>query len=114
MRTFIHLSEVRKTITFQQIAQVSGFLTAIAGALALFVKPIRMKIFGINEIREGQKCLLRSEMLQIYYKGKERNNVLRQYEFENFCLLYAAYKAEKGNSFIDKINEEVKRMEVIT
>lgn len=101
-------------VTFQQIAQVCGFLTAIAAALSLFVKPIRLKLFGINEMREGQKCLLRSEMLQIYYKGKEHDNVLRQYEFENFCLLYSAYKAEKGNSFIDKINKEVQEMEVIT
>ena len=101
-------------VTFQQIAQVCGFLTAIAAALSLLVKPIRMKLFGINEMREGQKCLLRSEMLQIYYRGKEHNNVLRQYEFKNFCLLYSAYKAEKGNSFIDKINKEVQEMEVIT
>lgn len=101
-------------VTFQQIAQVCGFLTAIAAALSLLVKPLRMRLFGINEMREGQKCLLRSEMLQIYYKGKEHNNVLRQYEFENFCLLYSAYKAEKGNSFIDKINKEVQEMEVIT
>lgn len=101
-------------VTFGQIAQICGFITAIAAAAALFVKPLRAKLFGLNEIREGQKCLLRSEMLQIYYKGKENNNVLRQYEFENFCLLYAAYKAEKGNSFIDKINHEVQEMEVIT
>lgn len=99
-------------VTFAEVAQICGFITAIAAALALFVKPVRMKLFGLNEIREGQKCLLRSEMLQIYYKGKERNNALRQYEFENFCLLYAAYKAEKGNSFIDKINKEVQEMEV--
>lgn len=101
-------------VTFSQVAQVSGFVVTITAALALFVKPIRSKLFGLNEIREGQKCLLRSEMLQIYYKGKERDNTLRQYEFENFCLLYKAYKAEKGNSFIDKINKEVNEMEVIT
>lgn len=101
-------------MTFGQIAQICGFITVIAAAAALFVKPLRAKLFGLNEIREGQKCLLRSEMLQIYYKGKEHDNVLRQYEFENFCLLYAAYKAEKGNSFIDKINHEVQEMEVIT
>lgn len=101
-------------VTFQQIAQVCGFITAIAAALALFVKPIRSKLFGLGEIREGQKCLLRSEMLAIYYKGKEHEDTLRQYEFENFCLLYGAYKAEGGNSFIDKINKEVQEMEVIT
>lgn len=100
-------------VTFSEVAQVCGFITAIAAAIALFVKPIRAKLFGLNEMREGQKCLLRSEMLQIYYKGKEHDNTLRQYEFENFCLLYAAYKAEKGNSFIDKINKEVQEMEVL-
>lgn len=100
-------------ITFGAIAQVCGFITAIAAALALFVKPLRAKLFGLNEIREGQRCLLRSAMLSIYYKGKDNENRLRQYEFENFCLLYAAYKAEGGNSFIDKISHEVQEMEVI-
>lgn len=100
-------------ITFSQIAEISGFITAIAAALALFVKPIRAKLFGLNEIREGQKCLLRSAMLAIYYKGKDNDDKLRQYEFENFCLLYAAYKAEGGNSFIDKVNHEVQDMEVV-
>ena len=73
-------------IAFSQIAEICGFITAIAAALALFVKPFRAKLFGLNEMKEGQKCLLRSEMLQIYYRGKEHDNVLRQYEFENFCL----------------------------
>lgn len=101
-------------MTLSNVAQICGFLTTIAAAVALLVKPIRNKLLGLSEMQEGQKCLLRSEMLAIYYKGKDHNNTLRQYEFENFCLLYAAYKAEKGNSFIDKIKEEVFEMEVVT
>lgn len=101
-------------MTLSSVAQICGFLTTIAAAVALLVKPIRNKLLGLSEMQEGQKCLLRSEMLAIYYKGKDNNNTLRQYEFENFCLLYAAYKAEKGNSFIDKIKAEVFEMEVIT
>ena len=100
-------------VTFAQIAQVCGFITAIAAAVALFVKPVREKLFGFKDIHEGQKCLLRSEMLQLYYRGKDNGNVLRQYEFENFCLLYSAYKAENGNSFIDKIKNEINKMEVV-
>lgn len=96
------------------IAQYCSFLTTIAAAVVLLIKPVRNKVFGLSDIREGQKCLLRSEMLAIYYKGKDANNVIRQYEFENFCLLYAAYKAEHGNSFIDKIKNEVFSMEVVT
>ena len=101
-------------VTFAQVAQVCGFITAIAAAIALFVKPVREKLFGIKDIHEGQKCLLRSEMLQIYYRGKDNNNTLRQYEFENFVILYAAYKALNGNSFIDKIYDEVKSWEIVT
>lgn len=95
-------------------AQYCSLITTIVTAIVLLVKPIRNKLFGISDIREGQKCLMRSEMLAIYYKGKEKGNVLRQYDFENFCLLYAAYKAEKGNSFIDKIQHEVQEMEVVS
>ena len=51
-------------------------------------------------------------MLQIYYRNKEAET-LRQYELENFIMLYDAYKALKGNSFIDKIYKEVLTWEVI-
>lgn len=61
----------------------------------------------------GMKCLLRSEMLRTYYHNKERDQV-RQYELENFVFLYKAYKALKGNSFIDKIYHEVMEWEVIS
>ena len=61
----------------------------------------------------GMKCLLRSEMLKTYYHGKDTGRI-RQYELENFVFLYKAYKALRGNSFIDKIYEEVMEREIIT
>lgn len=66
----------------------------------------------IVKIINGQKCQLRSEMLQIYYKYKDTKKI-HQYEKENFVLLYAAYKALKGNSFIDTINDEVMKWETV-
>lgn len=67
----------------------------------------------IKRISDGQKCLLRSDMLRIYYHNREREKI-RQYEYENFVMLYDAYKALKGNSFIDKIYKEVQSWEVIS
>lgn len=64
------------------------------------------------KIANGTKCQLRSEMLRIYYRHREEGTV-RQYEYENFVMLYEAYKALKGNSFIDKIYKEVQEWEVI-
>lgn len=66
-----------------------------------------------HKIKKGQLCQLRSEMLQIYYHNKD-NEKIRQYEYENFVMMYEAYKALGGNSFIDKIYGDVKSWEVIT
>ena len=70
-------------------------------------------VVAIIYIMNGLKCLLRSEMLRIYYHHKETETI-RQYELENFVFLYKAYKALKANSFIDKIYNEVMSWEVIT
>lgn len=70
-------------------------------------------IVAIFLIIQGIKCLLRSEMLRTYYHNKD-NETIRQYELENFIALYKAYKALKGNSFIDKIHKEVMSWEVET
>lgn len=70
-------------------------------------------IIWVIKIAEGTKCQLRTEMLQIYYHNREKK-FIRQYEYENFVMLYEAYKALKGNSFIDKIYEEVHEWEIVT
>jgi len=70
-------------------------------------------IVWIKKIANGQKCQLRSDMLHIYYHNKDTGKI-RQYEYENFVFLYEAYKALKGNSFIDKIYEEVKKWKIET
>lgn len=80
------------------------------GVLAGFIVPILKKI---GKVTNAQKCQLRSDMLSIYYHNHEAKKI-RQYELENFVALYEAYKALGGNSFIDKIYEEVMGWEVIT
>ena len=70
-------------------------------------------VAAILYLLNGVKCLLRSEMLRIYYRHKDAEKI-RQYELENFVFLYKAYKALKGNSFIDKIYKEVMEWEVIS
>lgn len=69
-------------------------------------------IVSVSKISNGTKCQLRSEMLRIYYHNIGDGKI-RQYEYENFVMLYEAYKALKGNSFIDKIYKEVQSMEIV-
>ena len=70
-------------------------------------------VVAILYLLNGLKCLLRSEMLRIYYRHNDTEQI-RQYELENFVFLYKAYKALKGNSFIDKIYKDVMSWEVIS
>ena len=70
-------------------------------------------IVSIGKVMNGTKCLLRSEMLRIYYRHRDTGEI-RQYEYENFVYLYEVYKKLKGNSFIDKIYAEVKKWIIIT
>jgi hypothetical protein len=80
------------------------------GVLVSFATPM---IIAIKKVANGQKCQLRSDMLRIYYHNRE-DETIRQYEYENFVFLYEAYKALKGNSFIDKIYKEVQTWEIVS
>ena len=88
-------------------------LATIIGEIGVLIGVIAPVIVSVRKISNGTKCQLRSEMLRIYYHNRERG-IIRQYEYENFVMLYEAYKALKGNSFIDKIYEEVRSWEIVT
>lgn len=63
-------------------------------------------------ITEGQKCMLRSEILSIYFKCADTKKI-KQFQAEMVYSLYGAYKAMGGNSFIESVMEEIKDFEVI-
>ena len=88
-------------------------IVTLIGEIGVLLGVVTPIIVNVRKISNGTKCQLRSEMLRIYYHNRERQ-IIRQYEYENFVLLYEAYKALKGNSFIDKIYEEVKSWEIVT
>lgn len=93
----------------QIVLDTADVITASGVILGVLVAIITIFVLVIR----GIKCLMRSEMLRIYYHN-EANETIRQYEFENFCLLYKAYKALRGNSFIDEIFAKVKTWEIVT
>jgi hypothetical protein len=89
------------------ITTIVTLITEI-GVLFGVIVPV---IAWIKKIANGQRCQLRNEMLRIYYQRKE-TGIIHQYEYENFVFLYEAYKALKGNSFIDKIYGEVQKYKI--
>ena len=89
------------------LTPITTLITEIGILLGALIPCITVIICLTN----GMKCILRSEMLRTYYNNKDSGK-MRQYELENFVFLYKAYKALKGNLFIDKIKEEVMEWEV--
>lgn len=96
-------------IYLREIAEIAGIITCIAAALTLVIGVLCK--FGA--FVEAFRCILRSNMLHTYYTNKETETV-RQYELQNFELNYKAYKALRGNSFIDEIRKKVVTWEVIS
>lgn len=94
------------------ILDIAQLILAVVTLAGIFCKPIRDKLFNNKKTLEGEKCLLRSQMLSTYYRNKD-NKQIHQYELENFLKLYDAYKALGGNSFIDDVHKEVTKWEMI-
>lgn len=90
-----------------------GLIITLISEIVALIGIIVPIIVSVGKISNGTKCQLRSEMLHIYYRHRE-DKIIRQYEYENFVMLYEAYKALKGNSFIDKIYSELKSWDVVS
>lgn len=88
------------------------FVVALIGEIGVLLGVMIPVIVWIKKISDGAKCQLRSDMLRIYYRHREAGK-LRQYEYEHFVFCFEAYKAMRGNSFIDRIYKEVQEWEVL-
>ena len=99
-------------MVFGEIVQLAKDICSIVTCAALLIKPVREWLLGTKEIREGQRCLLRAEIVRIYYRHND-DRQLREYEFKNMQQCYEAYKALKGNSFIDRIYRQMKEWEIV-
>ena len=96
----------------EMIADHVGDICQIATFAALLIKPVREWLLGTEVIREGQRCLLRAEIVRIYYRNKDVKQ-LQEYEFRNLDQCYKAYKALGGNSFVDHIYAEMLEWDII-
>ena len=67
----------------------------------------------MSEEKENKKRKYRYFHQGRHYHNKDAKKI-RQYEMQNFLALYKAYKAMKGNSFIEEIYQDVTSWEIIT
>lgn len=110
----------------EQLLSIAALFQGLAAAtsfVVFFVKPVRHWFLRVQERRveqaeddatekESVKCLLRSEIVRIYYANRDRQ-ALHSFEYENVAMLYHAYKEMGGNSFIDRIWEEISEWDIV-
>lgn len=99
--------------SLSKLAALCSEVTVILAAVAMLVKPLRNKLLGLDKLADALRCQLRHDMLHTYYRRQE-DRTIRQYELEDFLFLYRGYKALGGNSFIDRIKDEVDDWEVMS
>ena len=93
------------------VGYIADAMTVLA-FIGILCKPIREKVLGTKDTAEGVKCLLRQKLVELYYEHLD-DKTLREYEFRNMIYCYKAYKALKGNSFVDKIYNEMSIWQII-
>lgn len=97
---------------FNTAVGVAAGIMTIISTTVYFALAYKRLNKGIKDVQEGVKCMLRGSMLTTYYKHHNEDTIT-QYEYQNFELQYSAYKALGGNSFIDKVHEDITKWEVI-
>ena len=66
----------------------------------------------IQAIREGIKCCLRNDILDIYDRCKDKQEITH-YQLQSITYSYDVYKKLKGNSFVDDIFLKVKKFKIV-
>lgn len=92
--------------TLQIISLVISLPSAAIVLLTSVCKPFRTWLLGRYRGQETDRCLLRDRITEIYYKHYHERQ-MRLYEYEDLEKLYFQYKKLKGNSFVDKIWDDV-------
>ena len=100
--------------TVQNIVTVLGLLMTVGGILGGIFATFKSLNKKVAVFEEGLKCLLRSDIMAIYYRHcDDEEPTLREYERKNLDALYASYEAHHGNSFVsDLYNNEMRHWRV--
>ena len=85
---------------------IKNYWTQIIFIVGLAVGFVKLEI----AYREGTKCSLRNDILQIYNQYRDKK-IIPLYDFEALSLSYSLYKKYKGNSFVDSIWNETQTWE---
>lgn len=80
-------------------------ITFFAGEIGVFYA-------FVQSIRKGIKCCLRNDILAIFDRCKDKQEITH-YELQSIEFSYDVYKKLKGNSFVEDIVKQVEKFHII-
>lgn len=80
--------------------------------ITFFVGEIVVVWFFIKSLIDGIKCTLRNDILSIYDKCKEKEEIT-QYQLLSIEYSYEVYKKLKGNTFVEDIIKKVRKYRIV-
>lgn len=90
----------------QIISLAIGIPSTAIVLLTSICKPFRTWLLGRYRGQETDRCLLRNNIKMIYDEHK-KERAMELWDYENLEKMYKQYKKLGGNSFVDKIWNEV-------
>ena len=109
--------------TLQLVSFIVSIIIGSFNILMIVCEPFRKKILKSKEDkkreqereeeqRETDRCVLRELIEMIYYKRRSTGEIY-QYEYESIAFMYKQYKKLGGNSFVDRIWEEIQEWTIL-
>lgn len=92
--------------------EILDFLKNYWVLITFFIGEIGVLFAFIKSIHRGTKCSLRNDIVEIYEQCKPKKQITK-YQLETVCLSFEEYRKLKGNSFVEKLVEEIKEFEII-
>lgn len=92
--------------------EILNFIKEYWVIITFFIGEIGVVWAFIQSIRKGIKCTLRNDILDIYDRCKDKQEITR-YQLQSIKYSYEVYKKLKGNSFVDDIVKKVNNFKEI-
>ena len=92
--------------------EILNFIKEYWVIIVFFIGEIGVVWAFIQSIKKGIKCTLRNDILDIYDRCKDKQEITR-YQLQSIKYSYEVYKKLKGNSFVDDIVKKVNNFKEI-
>lgn len=92
--------------------EILDFLKEYWVIIVFFIGEIGVVWAFIQSIKNGIKCTLRNDILDIYDRCKDKQEITH-YQLQSIKYSYDVYKKLKGNSFVDEIVKKVNDFKVV-